>query len=281
MIRFLRRSPDSTSPKMMALSLFLHGIAILALIIFAYSAPRFQKPGQESVSRVRIVESVSPPRKVEKLRATTSNQKEIPAAVENTRVAFEETRQEVAMRTLTESPVNSIHLTKRKKPPRRVDPPKPPEKKPEQAIQKKEDTQSFLNERLASIRREVESKKKDVADLRDNVSQNETASSGPILSEAELLRWLQLVKNRINSNWSIFVDNRSGSKITVIGVRLGDDGRVMDVAIDESSGDDTFDRSAMRAVLQAWPFPPLTAETREKVLKAGGLALRFTPRGLQ
>ena len=281
MIRFLRRLPDSTSPKMMALSLFLHGIAILALIIFAYSAPRFQKPGQASVSRVRIVDSVSPPRKAEKLSAATSNQKEIPAAVENTRVAFEETRQEVAMRTLTESPGNSIHLTKRKKPPRRVDPPKPPEKKPEQAIQKKEDTQSFLNERLASIRREVESKKKDPADLRDNVSQHETASSGPILSEAELLRWLQLVKNRINSNWSIFIDNRSVSKITVIGVRLGDDGRVMDVAIDESSGDDTFDRSAMRAVLQASPFPPLTAETREKVVKAGGLALRFTPRGLQ
>ncbi len=281
MTRFSRRLPDSTSPRMMALSLFLHGIAILGLIIFAYSAPRFQKPGQASVSRVGIVESVAPPRKVEKLRAPTSNQKEIPEAIENTRVAFEETRQEVAMRTLTEAPGNSIHLAKRKKPPRRVDPPKPPEKKPEQVPQKKEDTQSFLNERLASIRREVESKKKDVPDVRDNVSRNETVSSGPVLSEAELLRWLQLVKNRINSNWSIFVDNRSVSKITVIGVRLGDDGRVMDVAIDESSGDDTFDRSAMRAVLQASPFPPLTAETREKVVKAGGLALRFTPRGLQ
>ncbi len=185
------------------------------------------------------------------------------------------------MRTLTEAPGNSIHLTKRKKPPRRVDPPKPPEKKPEQALQKKEDALSFLNERLASIRREVESKKKDVTDLRDDVSRNETVSSGPTLSEAELLRWLQLVKNRINSNWSIFVDNRSVSKITVIGVRLGDDGKVMDVAIDESSGDHTFDSSAMRAVLQASPFPPLTAETREKVVKAGGLALRFTPRGLQ
>ena len=227
------------------------------------------------------MESPAPTRKAEKLRAAKSNQKEIPAAVENTRVAFEDSRQEVTMRTLAEAPGNSIHLTKRKKPPGRVDPPKPPEKKPEQALQKKEDALSFLNERLASIRREVESKKKDVTDLRDDVSRNETVSSGPTLSEAELLRWLQLVKNRINSNWSIFVDNRSVSKITVIGVRLGDDGKVMDVAIDESSGDHTFDSSAMRAVLQASPFPPLTAETREKVVKAGGLALRFTPRGLQ
>ena len=61
------------------------------------------------------------------------------------------------------------------------------------------------------------------------------------------------------------MDNRSVSEITVIGVRLGDDGRVMDVAIDESSGDETFDRSAIRAVLQASPLPPLTPETREKV----------------
>jgi colicin import membrane protein len=266
---------------MMALSLLLHGIAILFLIIFAYSAPRFQKPGQASVSRVRIVDSVASPRRPEKLRAATSNQKEIPAAVESARVRSEESRQQVAMRALTESPANSIHLTKRKKPPRRVDPPKPPERKPEQTLKKKEEALSFLNERLESIRREVESKKKDVADIRDNVSRNDSTSSGPTPSDAELLRWLQLVKSRINSNWSVFLDNRTISKITVIGVRLGDDGRIMDVAIDESSGDDTFDRSAMRAVLQASPLPPLTTETWEKVARAGGLALRFTPRGLQ
>ncbi len=281
MMRFSSRLPDSASPRMMALSLLLHGIAILGLIIFAYSAPRFQKPGQESVSRVRIVEGIAPPRKAEKLRADTSNQKQIPAEVENTRVASEETRQQVAMRTLTEAPTNSIHMTKRKKPPHRVDPPKRLEKKPEQAPQKKEDSQSFLNERLASIRRDVESKKRDVSGVRDNVSQTDTVSNGPTLSDAELLRWLQLVKNRINSNWSVFLDNRSVSKNTVIGVRLGDDGKIMDVAIDESSGDDTFDRSAMRAVLQASPLPPLTPETRDKVVRAGGLALRFTPRGLQ
>ena len=137
MIRFLRRLPDSTSPKMMALSLFLHGIAILALIIFAYSAPRFQKPGQVSVSRVRIVESPAPPRKAEKLRAAKSNQKEIPAAVENTRVAFEDSRQEVTMRTLAEAPGNSIHLTKRKKPPRRVDPPNPLRRSPNRHYKRK------------------------------------------------------------------------------------------------------------------------------------------------
>ena len=66
--------------------------------------------------------------------------------------------------------MNSIHLAKRKKPLRRVDAPKPPEKKPEQAPKRKRTTKSFLNERLASIRREVESKKKDLPDSRDDVS---------------------------------------------------------------------------------------------------------------
>ncbi len=105
--------------------------------------------------------------------------------------------------------------------------------------------------------------------------------AGGALTDQELLRWLDMVKSRINSNWSVLADNRAVSRVTIIGVKLGHDGRVSDVAIDESSGDEAFDRSAIRAVLQATPLPPLTPETREKVLRAGGLALRFTPRGLQ
>ncbi len=279
MIPIPRAVPDSASPRMMALSVALHTIAILALIVFAYSAPRYQIPGQSGVSRVRIVENFSAPKHVEKLRQSTSIREEIPAPLENIRIAPENSRQTVDFRNLTESEKSSIRLTKRKKPPRRVDLPKTAEKKPEQATQKKEDPQSFLDKRLASIRREVESKKTD--NQTHTIASGETGSKLGILSDADLLRWLDLVKNRINSNWSVFFENRSINRITVIGVRLDEKGRISDVAIDESSGDEMFDKWALRAVLQATPFPPLSHENRDKVLKAGGLALRFTPRGLQ
>jgi len=280
MMRFPGRLPDSATPRMMALSLLLHGTLILAIIIFAYCSPRFQRPGQGGVSRVRIVESVAAAPVAEKLRAAPPSQKEIPVAVENTPSISEDSRQKVTMSALKVAPSDSIRLARRKKPPRRVQAPKPQEKKPEQAAQKKEDSQVFLDKRLAAIRQEVENKKGDPPASSDNAGREETGAGGS-LTDKELLRWLDMVKSRINSNWSVLADNRAVSRVTIIGVRLGHDGRVKDVAIDESSGDEAFDRSAIRAVLQATPLPPLTPETREKVLRAGGLALRFTPRGLQ
>ena len=70
-------------------------------------------------------------------------------------------------------------------------------------------------------------------------------------------------------------------RVTIIGVKIADNGRLMDASVDESSGDQVFDRSAMRAVLQAAPFPPIPSELKEKISKAGGLAFRFTPKGVQ
>jgi colicin import membrane protein len=280
MIRLPARLPDSATPRMIALSLLLHGTVILAIIVFAYSSPRFQKLGQGGVSRVRIVESVSAPPVVEKLRTAAPSQREIPLAVENTPAISESSRQKVAANALKAPPKDSIRLAKRKKAPRRVKAPKPQEKKVKQAVQKKEDSQAFLDKRLAAIRQEVENKKGGPANSSDAAGREETGA-GAALADKELLRWLDMVKSRINSNWSVLADNRTVSRVTIIGVKLGHDGRVQDVAIDESSGDEAFDRSAIRAVLQAAPLPPLTPETREKVLRAGGLALRFTPRGLQ
>jgi TonB family protein len=51
--------------------------------------------------------------------------------------------------------------------------------------------------------------------------------------------------------------------------------------VNESSGDEVFDKSALRAVFQADPFPAVPTEVMGKIRKAGGLALRFTPKGMQ
>ena len=287
MTRFLRRLPNSASPGMMALSLLLHGTLILAIIIISYSRSQFQKPIQGSISRVKMVEGVSRPPAVEKLhrgpskRPELSQREPVPSS-EATPEISDNVREKVEVRTLKPAADDSIRLAKRKKPPRRVETAKPLEKKPEEAVEKKEQAQSFLDKRLAAIRRDVENKKTDTVESRSNSAgpQNDGSREGNI-TDRELLRWLDLVKGRINSRWSVFVDSRPVGRVTVIGVRLADDGQVIDVSIDDSSGDDAFDRSAMRAVLQATPFPPLAADARERILKAGGLALRFTPRGLQ
>jgi hypothetical protein len=43
------------------------------------------------------------------------------------------------------------------------------------------------------------------------------------------------------------------------------------VAVDESSGDELFDKSAMRRILQGAPFPALPCEAAEKIRDAGGM----------
>ncbi|MGC8604942.1 MAG: TonB family protein [Desulfomonilaceae bacterium] len=107
------------------------------------------------------------------------------------------------------------------------------------------------------------------------------AGSGSQTS-AEIARWFEAVRNRINSHWSVLgEESKAPAKATIISVQLSDDGRLLEASIDSGSGDGFFDSSAMRAIYQSAPFPPMSPEISAKIRAEGGLALRFTPGGLQ
>ena len=76
-------------------------------------------------------------------------------------------------------------------------------------------------------------------------------------------------------------DQTKLDKIAVIGVQIAEDGKLVDASIDSSSGDKLFDNSALRAIFHAAPFPPIPQEVTDKIRQSGGLALRFTPGGMQ
>ncbi len=67
--------------------------------------------------------------------------------------------------------------------------------------------------------------------------------------------YIERMKTLIGSHW--FRPQISGDAVTVIYFVIERDGTVRDVRTESRSGNDAFDRSAMRAVLETSPLPPL------------------------
>ena len=65
--------------------------------------------------------------------------------------------------------------------------------------------------------------------------------------------YVTLMEKRIMSVWQL-PENSEGKKVVVF-MKLDRAGRVSDVRVEKSSGDEAFDESALRAVRTAAPFP--------------------------
>jgi len=268
-------------------------LVFLAVISLSFSLSKVNKPAEESIRRVKLVAAQACSPVVEQIRHSHAEApKVIPEVLtqpEPHEKASAKPRATLEARSVATQNRDIITIKKRKRPLQRVETAKEPDKKKPQTetAKNKEDPQSFLEKRLAAIRQDVESKKTDavpsppsqgvVSQTSGRSDAKQEGSSG----DEQLIRWFDGVKTLINSHWSIFGDNRQLERVTVIGVRIADNGRLMDASVDESSGDQVFDRSAMRAVFQAAPFPPIPSEVKEKISRAGGLAFRFTPKGVQ
>jgi len=68
-----------------------------------------------------------------------------------------------------------------------------------------------------------------------------------------------MLKNRISENWipTFGAVKSDESKRVVVKFWIDRRGNVLTPEIEESSGDDTLDNSAIRAVIVSNPFPPL------------------------
>jgi len=293
MIRILSKSPDAASPRALLVSAGLHALLLCAIVLFSYSVTRWPAPSEEIISRVKLVEAEPGPPAVEhvqsgpiKTPAILHRDEVDPQA--NAKQPTESVRQILEPAAISLAQNDAIPLRKRKKPAEHVEKPSKTEpKKPDETVaKKKEDPKTFLEKRLASIREGVKTRQSDASSPAavptGSQGLGRTGSrEGGAVAEEELRRWLDDVRNRINYRWSVFGDRRHVRKLTVIGVKIDDSGRLVDAAVNESSGDEVFDQSALRAVFQADPFPAIPPEVRDKIRRAGGLALRFTPRGMQ
>lgn len=77
-------------------------------------------------------------------------------------------------------------------------------------------------------------------------------------SNFEFAYYLQLVRDRIAANWSPPTGLVSGGTVrTVIYFRISRSGGVSAVRLENGSGQEYFDRAAVRAVMVSDPMPPL------------------------
>ena len=283
MISELLKKERMASNSMMLVSIGLHLTALVAVIIMSYSFSRPTKVVGPVVSNVKLVESGAAQVQLAKPEVSMAEPAIIPLTREFAEPA---TAHAPVQERLTSSfseakPAPSLQLQKRKKPPQKIQETKPaPTKKAER---KEPDNSKYLESRLSEIRskmrdRSSESRSAENVETKPARSSGRAGASG---ADMELVRWFELVKNKVNTHWSLLGDQTRLDKITVVGVQITEDGKLIDASIDSSSGDKLFDNSALRAVFHAAPFPPIPNEVNEKIKQSGGLALRFTPGGMQ
>ncbi|MDH5736890.1 MAG: cell envelope integrity protein TolA [Gammaproteobacteria bacterium] len=109
-------------------------------------------------------------------------------------------------------------------------------------------------ERLEDIRREEQSLM--AQNLADMVAAEQAARQA-VTDDEKAMAYVQRIQSDIIRNWSRPPSARNGMQ-TLLRVFLVPTGELVDVVVEESSGNDAFDRSALLAVEKAQPFevPP-------------------------
>ncbi len=278
---------DTASTSMLVSSMLLHLSAIVCVILFSGSLMKNKKIDPETVTHIKLVDSAPGPSALDQIVTAPTSESRIPTEEEFMEAPVlsditDQKRETLNPKAIAQPEI--IKANKRKRTAKKLETPeksetkpKPPKTKAE--AKKKEDPKDFLEKRLAAIRKDIQDKKsgadKGAKENKLSGRQGDVGNSDEVLN-----RWIGGLKRRINSHWSILGDT-SNNISTVLSVQLDDNGILKKAVVDESSGDRSFDLSAMRAVMLASPFPPMPNEVKEKIRGSGGLALKFTPKGLQ
>ncbi|MFH0821660.1 MAG: cell envelope integrity protein TolA [Pseudomonadota bacterium] len=294
----LSRSTLAARPVMLFLSAGVHAAIALLLTLASIGTLNDVKPPEKrEVTRVKLLDQPVGIPHVRKVEAEeggpdlgriqepldSHERPEDPPAVETTEI--------LEARSLSRPVKSTVKLRKRKgREPLVVEGPKPREKKAaEDGDKAPKDPKAALNDRLAELRDQVSKKKAKASDANAAGASGKTGTSaaagalgnGSGHVDEEMMKWFAQVRSSINEHWSVFGENVAKDRTTLIGINLAADGGLLDAAVDKTSGDPVFDRSAMRAIYQAAPFPPVPEQVLARIKVAGGLALRFTPKGLQ
>jgi TonB family protein len=82
--------------------------------------------------------------------------------------------------------------------------------------------------------------------------------------------YLRQIQAKISERWAPPRAAAAGGERTIVLFEIGRDGQIREPVLERSSGNTLYDQSALRAVLEASPFPPLPPE-----FKASSLRVHF------
>ncbi|HBG47193.1 MAG TPA: cell envelope integrity protein TolA [Deltaproteobacteria bacterium] len=153
----------------------------------------------------------------------------------------------------------------------------------------------LVDGRVDDIRKKLqaeEERRKRLAKLKDEISSREAArvetKAAPPLPtqareygagqrpnlESRYPAYYGVIKARVENNWVYPPGLKDRSISVIVSIRIARSGKILEAAVEKSSGNQAFDESLLSAVWKASPFPPLPVEFEGNYLETG---LRFCP----
>jgi TonB family protein len=105
---------------------------------------------------------------------------------------------------------------------------------------------------------------------RPNAPSAATGSIAIDASDFPFTYYLRLIQSKIGERWTPPRAAAAGGERTIVLFEIQRDGQVREPTVERSSGNTLYDQSALRAVTEASPFPPLPPE-----FKASSLRVHF------
>jgi colicin import membrane protein len=270
------------SGPMILVSAVVHGLLLTACAVYSLLLFQPPSPSESAPTRVNLVDYSPGPPRVDKIEPEVSAPGPEPfGALQELQSRSESgkaVRETIERKTLRSIAPQAIPLAKSRRRPKEIQDQRV-EAEARHVTKPKEDPNAFLQRRIAELRERLGTRRPPDGASATSERTGPQPGSGEV--DQELGRWLVAVRSRVNLHWSVFAEDQPVRRVTIIAVKIADDGELIDARVDESSGNQTFDLSAMRAVRQAAPFPSVPRMLREEIRKRGGLALRFTPGGMQ
>jgi TonB family protein len=94
-----------------------------------------------------------------------------------------------------------------------------------------------------------------------------TGSISLDVSDFPFTYYLRQLQAKISERWAPPRGSVAGGERVVVLFEIGRDGQIKEPAVEKSSGNAIYDQSALRAVTEASPFPPLPPEFKAPSLK--------------
>jgi TonB family protein len=101
----------------------------------------------------------------------------------------------------------------------------------------------------------------------DAVTVPTTGSISLDVSDFPFTYYLRQLQAKISERWAPPRASVAGGERVVVLFEIGRDGQIKEPAVEKSSGNALYDQSALRAVTEAGPFPPLPPEFKAPSLK--------------
>lgn len=129
-------------------------------------------------------------------------------------------------------------------------------------------------DRVARLKEEISSRASSEVAQAPATGQATAAGAQKVSLEAKYPAYYGMIRDSVQENW-IYPEGLRDNRISVIvSIKIARTGKLLDVSVEKSSGEEAFDASLLKAVKKAAPFPPLPVDMEGSFLETG---LRFCP----